>query len=78
MRRTKITPSSVITHAGQECQWKAHPDIHTFQICALCGRVRNVPFVWTKYDDLEAAFMDRQEELHQQREAARREAYDPQ
>lgn len=76
MKRTKITPSSVITHAGHACDWEPHPDLHHLQVCALCGRVRNVPFVWTKYDDLEAEFMDRQEELYQQREAARREADD--
>jgi hypothetical protein len=60
--KTKITTSSVIAHPGQECQWKPHQDIHTFQICALCGRVRNVPFAWTKYDELEAEFMGHQEE----------------
>ncbi len=57
-------------YAEHECQWEPHPVLHHLQICSgkKCGKVRSA-FVWTGYDDMEAEFMERQEELYAERDA---------
>jgi hypothetical protein len=58
-----------------KCQWVQDPTRHNFQICSgkKCGKVRAVPFVWTKYDDLEAEYMALVEEHYHRSGAARRD-----
>jgi len=53
-----------------QCRWEPHPDLHHLLVCTRgrCGKVKS-SFVWTKYDDLEAEFMARQDELYELREA---------
>lgn len=66
MKRIKIT------QAGHACRWKRHPDLHHLQICSRrnCKKIRAVPFNWNAQDEMEAAFMGRQDEMFQQRRAA--------
>jgi Helix-turn-helix domain len=58
-----------------KCHWMQDPTRHHLQICSRkkCGKVRMVPHVWTKYDDREAEYMARVEELYHQSGAAQRD-----
>jgi hypothetical protein len=55
-------------YTEHKCLWEPHPDLHHLLICSQkkCGKLRSA-FVWTKYDDLEAEFMARQDELYELR-----------
>ncbi len=58
-----------------KCHWVQDPTRHNLQICSRkkCGKVRAVPFVWTKYDDLEAEYMALVEEHYHRSGAAQRD-----
>jgi len=72
MEKIKINLSSTPPLAGHSCRWERHPNLHHLEICSRdeCGRVRAVPFNWNAQDEMEAAFMGRQEEMLQQQRAA--------
>src|SRR5262245_24067435 len=67
-------PVALSLFTEHKCQWIQDPTRHHLQICSRkkCGKVRAVPFVWTKDDDLEAEYMDLVEE-HYHRSARRDE-----